>query len=69
MTHRKKLTAKKPCKTRENKASPHPLARDVDLNPEKYNLEREEKIHFPRVFEVFSEGPSKAWNPCRKRFP
>jgi hypothetical protein len=34
--------------------STHPLARDADLNPEKYNPARLGKIRFPEVFEVFS---------------
>jgi hypothetical protein len=34
--------------------SPQPLARDADLNPEENSLRHQGKIHFPRVFEVFS---------------
>jgi hypothetical protein len=36
--------------------SPHPLARDVGLNAEKFDASRLEKIRFPRVFAVFSYG-------------
>jgi hypothetical protein len=49
----KKFTAKKPCETRENEASPCPLARDVDLNPEENDLCRLEKIRFSHDSEVF----------------
>jgi hypothetical protein len=56
--HRKKVPAQKTHNSRENMPSPHPLARDADLNLEKYNPSRLEKIRFPRVFEVFSIQPS-----------
>jgi hypothetical protein len=52
--HRKKVPSQKPHNHREIISSPHPLARHVDLNPEKFDSRLSEKIHFPRVFEVFS---------------